>query len=345
MAPKTSKTYVKILPSYFLFLDQNPDQVIEQRKRDLKSDDSVEFYERKTTLYLKGLSNNGKAGFYVSSQLSRIQGFFTNNGKRFSLDMGRLKISKARKCRKYSPSNEEVRLLFGKADSARDRLIVALMVQNGPAPIDVSLMCCGDYPVEPWVYFERNRSKTGEVWRGVSTPDVCECLKAYLNMRGDFKPKDPLFVGREGPLNSEGISEVVHDLIGKACLNGIVGFKPTSLRDAFEDALVDAEIYHKVKEALMAHSSGIEQSYGGYKQMVSKLIEAMKKAYPLLCLNDALRNQDSINLTSEGNEKLKTLLGMYDELIGMAKLMKEGKLVHINDPDLITRLKAEGLIK
>jgi hypothetical protein len=73
--------------------------------------------------------------------------------------------------------------------------------------------------------------------------------------------------------------------------------------------------------------------------------QSMKKAYPLLCLNDALRNQDSIVLTEETNEKLKALLGMYDELMRMAKLMKEGKLVHINDPDLIPRLKAEGLLK
>jgi len=39
------------------------------------------------------------------------------------------------------------------------------------------------------------------------------------------------------------------------------------------------------------------------------------------------------------------LLEKYDEIIGMAKLMKEGKLVHINDPYLISRLKAEGLLK
>jgi hypothetical protein len=225
-------------------------------------------------------------------------------------------------------------------------LIVALMYQNGQAPVDVSLLCCGDYPSEPWTYFERSRSKTGEVWRGVSTPDVCEFLKAYLNVRGVSASDKPLFVGRFGPLDSEGISEIVHKLIRAVPeLSEIDGLKPTSLRDAFEDALVDAETYHKVKEALMAHSSGIEQEYGGHKQMVSKLTEAMKKAYPLLCLNDALRNGKAINLTEVDAEKINNILGMYDELMGMAKLMKERKLVHINDPDLIPRLKSEGLIK
>jgi integrase len=349
LAPKTSATYLKVLPNYFLYLDQDPDSVIAQRKRDLYSDDSCEFYERKTTMYIRILSGKekGNAGFYLSSQLGRIQGFFTNNGKRLSLDLGKLKISKARKHRKYSPSNEEVRLLIGKADCARDRLIVALMFQNGPAPIDVSLLCCEDYPLEPWVYFERSRSKTGEVWRGVSTPDVCEYLKAYLTVRGVSASDKPLFVGRFGPLDSEGISEIVHNLIVSIPeLSKIEGLKPTSLRDAFEDALVDAETYHKVKEALMAHSSGIEKEYGGHKQMVSKLTEAMKKVYPLLCLNDLNRVSGEVaGFSPQELEKLKAVLGRYDEVMTIADLVKNGKLMHIDDPLLVQKLKSQGKIK
>jgi hypothetical protein len=60
--------------------------------------------------------------------------------------MRKLKIPKARRSHKFSPNNEEVWGLFAVADCARDKLIVALMYQNGPAPVDVSLLCCGDYP-------------------------------------------------------------------------------------------------------------------------------------------------------------------------------------------------------
>ena len=175
---------------------------------------------------------------------------------------------------------------------------------------------------------------------------MCECLKNYLKVRGNCKPEDPLFIGREGTLNGKSVSTIIHDLIVSVPeLAKIPGFKPTSLRDAFEDALVDSETYHKTKEALIGHISNIEQEYGGYSKMVSRLMDAMKKAYPLLCLNDALCNGNSIVLTLEANEKLKVLLDNYDELMGVAKLMKEGKLVHINDPDLVPRLKTEGIIK
>ena len=337
-----------MLPHYFLFMDQDPDSVIKQRKLDLVSEDDTqaERYERLTASYVKNLVDRGLAGNFVTNHLSRVQGFFSNNGRRLGLMMRKLKISKARRKHKFSPNNEEVRSLFAVADCARDKLIVALMYQNGPAPIDVSLLCCGDYPVEPWAYFERSRSKTGEVWHGVSIPDVCECLKAYLNVRGKYKPEDRLFIGREGTLNGKGVSSIVRELIVKAGFGSVKGFKPTSLRDAFEDALVDAETYHKTKEALVGHVSNIEQEYGGYNKMVSHLVEAMKKVYPLLCLNDLNRVSGSVaGFSPEELEKLKAVLVRYDEVMTIADLVKNGKLVHIDDPAIIPRLREEGKIK
>ena len=46
----------RVLPHYFLFLDQTPDQVIEIRKRDLISDDVTENerYERRDSCLLEG---------------------------------------------------------------------------------------------------------------------------------------------------------------------------------------------------------------------------------------------------------------------------------------------------
>ena len=261
----TYTSYRRMLPHYFLFIDQDPDSVIKQRKLDLVSEDDTqaERYERLTASYVKNLVDRGLAGNFVTNHLSRVQGFYSNNGRRLGLMMRKLKISKARRTHKFSPNNEEARSLFAVADCARDKLIVALMYQNGPAPIDVSLLCCGDYPVEPWAYFERSRSKTGEVWHGVSVPDVCECLKAYLNVRGKYKPEDRLFIGREGALNGKGVSSIVRELIVKAGFGSVKGFKPTSLRDAFEDALVDAETYHKTKEALVGHVSNISRNMAG----------------------------------------------------------------------------------
>ncbi|MFA5365869.1 MAG: hypothetical protein WC325_11870, partial [Candidatus Bathyarchaeia archaeon] len=287
----SKSNYYRELPNYFLFLNENPDSVIKNRRAHLASDnpEDEDYYERKTKAYVNVLKDKGLAGRGIQGIVGRIGGFYSNNSKRYSLDLGNLRIPKARKVVKYSPVNDEVRELQGFADQ-RGKVIVCLAYQNGAAPVDISELCCGDLPLEPFSYFEKARSKTGEVWRGVTTPDLVVELKAYLKQRGSFGPKDLLFKSREGYLDNDGVSRVINDLIDRAGFGGVVGFKPTSLRDAFEDALVDANVNSKVKEALMAHTSDIQHQYGSDKKMKERMVEAIKKAYPLICLNDANKN-------------------------------------------------------
>lgn len=307
VSKRTQGEYYRVLPDYFIFLNQNPDEVIAQRRKDVLEPDrpeDTERYERETNKYVRYLLKKGQAGRTInSSALNRVQGFFTNNSKLYSLDLRKKpKIPKARKTKKYSPTNEEIRHLYNIADSARDRLIIAIMYQMGPAPIDVAGLQVDDLPTEPWNYFETSRSKTGEIWRGVITPDVSAELKAYLKIRevevkqyleSHKSAEEPaaLFMGRKGPLDNQGISDIVSDLIKKADLNGIDGFKPTSLRDAFEDTMVEANVHVKIKEALMGHTSDIQHQYGSAKRLKIACIQAMKKAYPKFALNGYAREE------------------------------------------------------
>jgi len=303
----TRKNYYRVLPSYFLFLNEDPDQVLEQRRKDIgsKNYEEAERYERKTMTYANILLGKGHSGRAVQGFIGRIQGFFANNSRRYSLDMRRLKLPKARKVKKYSPTNEEVRHLYTIADNSRDRLIVALMYQNGLAPVDVSLLNAGDLPLEEWSYYEKSRSKTGEIWRGVVTPDMAAELQTYLKIRGNPSKEEPLFVGRQGALDNQAISGIITDLIDKSGFSGNDGFQPKSLRDAFEDALVDANVHPKLKEALMGHVSGIEHEYGGHNKLVTMIVEAMKKAYPLLTLNGLTRVSTEQQFSKEELESLK----------------------------------------
>lgn len=306
----TRQNYYRVLPGYFLFLNENPDLVIEQRRKDMGSNnyEEAERYERKTMAYAQMLLGKGYSGRAVQGFIGRIQGFFANNSRRYSLDMRRLKLPKARKVQKYSPTNEEVRHLHTIADNSRDRLIVALMYQNGLAPVDVSLLNAGDLPTEEWAYYEKSRSKTGEIWRGIVTPDIVYELKTYLKIRGNPLKEQSLFTGTQGPLDNQAISGIISGLIDKSGLNGNNGFKPTSLRDAFEDALVEANVHPKLKEALMGHISGIEHEYGGHKKLVATVIEAMKKAYPCLTLNGLSRISTEQQVSKEEFEAMKKRL-------------------------------------
>jgi hypothetical protein len=186
------------------------------------------------------------------------------------------------------------------------------MYQNGLAPVDVSLLNVGDLPAEEWAYYEKSRSKTGEIYRSVVTPDIAYELETYLKIRGTTSKGEPLFVGRQGPLDNQAISGIISELIEKAGLDGNNGFKPTSLRDALEDALVEANVNHKLKEALMGHVSDIEHEYGGHNKLVINVVEAMKKAYPLLSLNGLTRVSTEHQVSKEEFESIKKRLQVME---------------------------------
>ncbi len=316
----TIKNYQKDLPKFFIYLNEDPDTVINNRLADIAGNAiQAERYERRIKTYIKILE---KKGVTVRAPLGVIYGFFSNNGKRLALDLSNIKISKARKRRKYSPSNEDVRKLYSQTDKAQGRFIISVAYQNGALPVDLEGLKIGDYPEEPWQYFEISRGKNGEVLRGISTPDACRSLKEYMLIRKG-KVKQPLLLSREDTkMGADDIGMVIKSAIEKAELDGIKGFTPKCLRDGFEDALADAEIYHKVKEALMGHTVDIEHQYGGFNKMVERLTQAMKKVYPLICLTEVQKDIAS----NVDQERLKRLLDNFDVFMELAELQKQGRL-------------------
>jgi len=335
----TPINYTRELTQYFLFIDEDPDTVIATRKKDLFGDDILnnERYERKTKTYImeresKNLSINGVLG--------RIQGFYTNNSRKLSLDFGKkLKYSKARKKQKYSPSNVDVRDLIANAQLKRDCFIISVMYQHGLDPVDFSDWRIGDYPTEPWNYKEFSRSKTGEICRIISTPDTCLFLKEYLVVRRGNVGESLFWSRGEQPLTNAGVSDAVRAVMIKAGKHQIKGFKPTSLRDAFEDALSDARTYPKTKKALMGHMTGdIQFEYGGHDKMIMVLTEAMKTVYPFIALSD-ISNAELAGLSADDMVKVKQLLERADEITLIYSALKSGHLVHVKDPELDDKKK------
>lgn len=338
---ETKNNYKWQLAPFFLFIEENPDTVINNRKKDLVSNnlENEERYERKVKKYKTFLLEKGYTGRSVGGILGRIQGFFTNNSKRLALDLGHIRLPKARKHRKFSPENEQVKTLFTRADCSRDKFIVAAMYQNGFTEVDVSCLGVNDYPLEPWQYFERSRSKTGEVIRGVSMPDACEALKSLLNIKDNVE--GTLLTGREGLLDNRGVGQVVTRLISSVPdFVDIEGFKPTSLRDAFEDAMVDAGVKTKIKEGLMGRTADIEHEYGGYKQMVQHFVEAARQVYPYVSLSNRELFKDSEKVIEElkadntsQRQELEAMRNAYDEKFARIEELVKSALSSIEKPN------------
>jgi integrase len=315
----TISGYRDILSRFFLYLVESPKVVIENRVKDITSSDffAVNRYEQKVKAYLNEKEAQGLATQVI---LNRIQGFFTNNSKRLSLDLGKLDISNETKSPKYSPSQDEVKRLLSFADNSRDKFIVAVMFQNGVLPVDIAGLKIGEYPTVPWVYYKKKRSKTKKTWHGVSTPDTCRFLNDYLVIRKGVLGES-LLLSREGVMSADAIKLMLKVLIERSGLKEEnARFVPKCLRDGFEDALVDADVYVKVKEAMMGHGGNIQHVYGSAKKLEERCVEAMKKVYPLICLSG-----DGRVVGGGLDEKLlKTLVDMLPDLQEMIKKQKTG---------------------
>ncbi|MCJ7633201.1 site-specific integrase, partial [Candidatus Bathyarchaeota archaeon] len=137
----------------------------------------------------------------------------------------------------------------------------------------------------------------------------------------------------QGPLDNQAIYAVISELIEKAGLDGNNGFKPTSLRDALEDALVEANINHKLIETIMGHTCNIEHEYGGMNKLIVNVVEAMKKAYPLLTLNGLTRVSTGQQVSKEELEAIKTentdlkrrIQQTEERMVNIEKMVKELK--------------------
>jgi len=289
IAESTQRDYRFQLAKFFLWLGENPDQVIANRKIHRKADDeTTDHYERKVKAYKKYLENENQTGRSIAGKIGRIQGFFKNNSINFKLNLGNMKYNEKRKMPKYSPKIEVCREIYSFADSARDRLIVALAYQNGIAPVDIAENDYSNFPTEPFKYYQGGREKTGKIWHGVTTPEIAQEFLAYKKIRGEPAKDEPLFKSREGFLDAAGISQVLSILIKKAGYSDVVGFKPTSLRDGFKNALMSAGVDKEVRESMMGHVGGIAHEYGGEEQLEAGLVEAMQKAYKFLMLTEVV---------------------------------------------------------
>jgi hypothetical protein len=157
-----------------------------------------------------------------------------------------------------------------------------------------------------------------------------EDLQEIEKSKGFLAKGQPLFIGRQGPLDNQAISGIISELIEKSGLDGNNGFKPTSLRDALEDALVEANVNHKIKEALMGHVSDIEHEYGGANRLKVTIVEAMKKAYPFLTLNGLTRVSTDQHVSKEEFEAMKKQLADFKEEMGSLKEYRD-RLVELEN--------------
>ena len=154
------------------------------------------------------------------------------------------------------PGAKEAQAVMAKlvsfADSARDRFIVMAAFQNGLSASDLAALKIGDYPLEPWMGFETASGHVGKCRYGVSTPETCGYLMAYLEKR-EGQVGEPLLVGKRGVfLDVKEVNKVLKGVIHRSGLDRIRGFSAKCLQRGFEATLRCSENYARVLDILLS---------------------------------------------------------------------------------------------
>lgn len=289
----TKRGYLVALPRFILEIGKDPDTIIEERRKDLESDDRKirgrweqivkAWYDRE----YKQAEEEGRSTHTPYTYFQRIQGFFDRN--RYSLKFKKKEIKRPYSInRKIEITKEDVRAIWSFTETHRDKALLLTLAQSGISEIDACKLDAKDFPIEelekPPFYFEGHRGKTKILFQTCLGEDACEEIVRMLKARGNPK-EGPLFVSVHGKRLTPRVIRETLGPIGK--LAEVQGFQVKLLRDFFHDALARAELTQRVIDRMFGHELG--GARGAYTISRHTIVNAYKKAWKYLTINSEVR--------------------------------------------------------
>jgi hypothetical protein len=298
---------------------RTPTDIIDSRLQHLTTVDIVkrQYWEKVVIKYKNYLQTvrqeNGKPYRMatIHGHLRTVQSFFSKNGAKLQFSRGDLKInpSEADKVdNEWTPTNEDVRLLYRLADGARDRAILLTLYQSGFSEVDTAQMMIESFPFYNengnWaldstedLYRKQRREKTNEWQQTCLSREALEEIRIMLQNRG-FPKEGYLFVSFRGePLGVRGINEIFKGSYGTVkgeCIKkmGLVEkafngksklWQTKHLRDAYKNGLIKAKLPQELIDVMFGHRrQGAKNDYSIAEDTIR---ESYKEAFKFLTIN------------------------------------------------------------
>lgn len=329
LADSTVESYLTVMPVFCQFVGKDPDQIIAERKEQLKSDDEgvartyerivVQFYEHQK----KRMSES--AAYRYSS--STVRGFFSRNYVGLKFRRGDMRTPKTEK-RDYVPTVGEVKEICDAAD-IRDKAVIILALQTGMAPVDLVNLKRTDFEravgsdkfPQSLGWLQRNKSR--EEFHPFLFHDSAVALKRYLQNRKDDSPY--LLVDRSGrPFSERNVNDIFTKAAKRAGVEVPQGkrLRVYCLRSVFETQLGNAGMPQTWIDMMMGHVVG--GSRGKYvKPSEDDWLEKARKAEQFISIS-RVRNmdvlQDKINDARQGD--MLELITVMEKLLGKEKMKR-----------------------
>jgi len=329
---KTQIVYLSSFNNWLSWLkdqghDWNPDQIFDMRRQDLKKDDPDEIhrFEKLVRFYAVYLNReHPKAGWTVANKVKAIQSFFSANLSSLQFRRGELSIRRINKNPKKVPSEEQVKILYVKAEAWRDKALLLIMAQSGLSPVDASVLDIQELPdfsQDQPVYFRIIRHKTGQEARTFLHPETIYAINQMLELRGSPK-KGPLFLSNHNNrLKPSMIKEIIVNIASKTNMD----FTPKCFRDFFKTGLRKAQIDNELQDWIMGHKGSVGKGYGdvGPEELRSQYM----KALPFLSVNGfSMQPKNEVERLSSRVKELEE--GYADLLKKFAEWRKEIALIN-----------------
>jgi site-specific recombinase XerD len=326
---RTIKNYTWEFPKFLKFIQMQPKDMVQQRLDQLATNDPIKrrFFEDKYVEYKHTLENAELRKNTVKSYLRTVQSFFANNNVKLILTKNdtkvRTKDSDDIVPTQWTPSNEEIRVLYRMAQNARDRAIL-LTLYSGYSEVDVASMQIQQFPfydqngnwqipITEDLYHARLRSKTKILQQSVISRECLEEIRIMLQSRG-FPKEGYLFVSfRDKPLGVRGINDAMKEIVQRAFNGKAKEWETKHLRDAFMNALEKAKIPQKIADVMVGHKpEGSKSSYEVQQETIMTLYPDVFKFLTINSVGSQSRKLEEID--AKFTEQLKALTDIITEL-------------------------------
>lgn len=312
---------IKWFPKFLKYCEaqgypHNPDEIIAQRREDLKSDDPKirrrwehickAFYHKLYEEYEQA----GKSTYTPWTILSVVRGFFSHHDYDLKFKRNELK-QPYRAVKEHIPTNIEIRAMYMCADSWLDKALLLTAYQTGLSEIDICELNIEDvdWNEEPPIYFEKLRQKTKILTQTCFGYDVVNAIRRMLRVRGNPKT-GPLFLTRKGSrFEVRWIRHNIQKLAKRAEIGNGKRFAPKNLRTAFSNAMEEAGVNKNIVEAMLGHKLPYAGAYSKHPKPV--IVAAYKQGYEKLSIDEREETEQQrqflVEMIQEQNRKIKAL--------------------------------------
>jgi site-specific recombinase XerD len=323
VAKRTAQNYSERLPRWLAFIEMSPTEQFKKRIADLQSSNPKErgFFEDKVVEFKNALVTQGLKPNSVMSYLIPVLSFFSAHRVKLNFKRGELKVehrAEDKVVKEWIPDNQQMKQIYQHGD-ARDRALLLVLYQSGFSETDVSALNVEDLPkiteTEGHYPITMHREKTGVLQRTCISEEAVHDIKAMLEEReakGQLEPdkdgKTPLFISQKGErLTTRFINDAIKMMVEKTYgKEDAAKFKTKSLRDAYNDALLRANLTQEIKDTLFGHKrKGAKEKYAISQQTI---IDSYNRAFQYMTVN-------------HGTQARKDIEVMRSEMIKMSQLV------------------------